>query len=80
MDQCPNGYSDPHAYCAWRNAELAAQGKGLIWIVGSAGIPMLTDDEQVSAARRAREDEIREDERRRFNWRQQHPVTEEPIS
>ncbi|EHJ62802.1 hypothetical protein NSU_0314 [Novosphingobium pentaromativorans US6-1] len=41
---------------------------------------MLTDDEQVSAARRAREDEIREDERRRFNWRQQHPVTEEPIS
>ena len=79
MDHCPHGYSDPQAWCDWRNAELAAQPhyRGQFWMVGQGGVPFLTEDEGWSHRQREKEAAAREEERKRFNWRQQHPVTEE---
>jgi hypothetical protein len=73
---CICQFPTKQAWCDYRNAELDAQGKGLVWIVGTSGTVMLTDDEQASARRRKREAEAQEEERKRFNWRLMHPVTE----
>lgn len=73
-NHCPFGYGDPQAWCNWRNSEIGNTGS--MWIVGPNGTPMLVDDDAVSARRRKDEFERREAERKRFNWRLQHPVTE----
>lgn len=75
-EHCPYGYDSPHQWCAWRNEQANVMKSGLIWIVGPSGTPILVDDEQVSAERHARERRQQEEERKRFNWRQMHPVTE----
>lgn len=73
---CICQFPTKQAWCDFRNAELQAQGKGLVWIVGTSGTVALIDDEHESARRSKREAEAQERERRKFNWRQQHPLTE----
>ncbi len=73
------GYSDQQAWCDWRNAELAAQPhyRGQFWKVGKSGTPYLTEHEGYSNHQREKEMKDREEERRRFNRRLQHPIAEE---
>lgn len=73
-DHCPHGYADPQAWCDWRNTEIA--GSGHMWRVGPGGVPFITDDPVVSARWAAEDRARKEEDRRRFNWRQMHPVTE----
>lgn len=73
-NHCPFGYLDPREWCSWANSEKARDD--VIWIVGPNGTPILVDDEQVCGARHIAEARARNEEVRRFNWRQNHPVTE----
>ena len=72
---CPDGYASAYAWCAWRNREKTRTD--VMWVVGPNGIPILVDDEGV-CGRLARETASRlDDERRKFNHRLMHPITEE---
>jgi hypothetical protein len=73
-EHCPVGYDDPQAWCDWRNSEMARTD--IKWIVGSNGTPVLVDREEWSVEHAKREAKRKEEERRRFNWRQEHPVAE----
>jgi hypothetical protein len=48
-----------------------------MWVVGTDGRPFITDDPSVTAARHKREKIAAEAERKRYNHRQMHPVTEQ---
>lgn len=72
-EHCPAGYSDPQAWCDWRNREMTREG--LRWSVGTSGTPVLGVDPEWSAAQRKRDAIRAEEERRRFNHRQNHPLS-----
>lgn len=75
MDHCPYGYSDPQAWCDWRNGTMARSD--VRWIVGELGTPMLVDREDWSVAHAKSDAAKKENERHKFNWRQAHPVAHE---
>ena len=58
------------------NADLATRRTDIEWVVGAGGTPVLVDRAALSATHAQAEAERKEEERRKFNWRQDHPVTE----
>lgn len=75
-EQCPYGYADPHAWCAWRNSDAQNQKDGHLWVVGNDGRPFITDDEAVTAERHRRDKAAKEAEAQRHNHRIMHPIDE----
>lgn len=69
--------SNPYAWCAERNAQLARDD--IEWVVGPGGKPILTDCRAWSDANRKADAERVEDERKRFNWRTEHPLEQREI-
>ncbi|WP_146037266.1 hypothetical protein [Novosphingobium guangzhouense] len=73
-DHCPDGYSNAHAWCAWRNREKTRAD--VMWIVGSNGTPVCVDDEAVCAEIRRKDKMLKDEEADRHNHRIMHPITE----
>lgn len=73
-EDCPYGYGDAQVWCNWRNETMTR--RDVRWIVAPSGVPVLVDDEDWSAANARADSDRKEAERKRYNWRQAHPVSE----
>lgn len=71
---CLCHFATKEEWCEHRNRNMARQD--LEWAVDSAGSLYLRVKESWSSANQQAEKARKEDERRRFNWCQDHPITE----
>jgi len=62
---------------AQMNRELAMKRDDVEWIRDATGSLRIVDRQDWSDRRTRQMAEERERERQRYNWRQQHPITEE---
>ena len=71
-DICPDGYSNPQAWCDWRNREM--DRRDLVWTVRD-GKPQLVAEAQWEIGHDRAMKERAERDRRDWQHRQRYPVT-----
>lgn len=75
MDRSPCHFPSKEAWCAWRNSTM--ERRDIEWAVDQNGDLYLRDNPRWSDANRQAENDRMEAERKRFNWRLQHPIGDE---
>lgn len=80
MINCPDPgcichFANKQEWCNQRNAVM--DRRDMKWIVDGSGDVRLVDDVNWSASHAKAEDDHKESERRKFNWRQDHPIRSE---
>lgn len=68
-------FENSQEWCDHRNSTM--ERPDLKWVLGPSGELLLVDREEWSDAHAKAEDDHKESERRKFNWRQDHPIRSE---